>query len=266
VQRRRVPRELKNLLKQHILKILADRYKLPQVYIKVLRTTSIPEAKLYEKLEKTVNKYPKFELGFYPRYFGVDIRFRVQTEDALLLNSFENYYNEVKNIVSKYVYSSRQIELEEKIGELLKERSYTISTAESFTGGLISDLLTNIPGSSSYYIGSTITYSNQSKIEQLGVKEDTLIKDGAVSEDTALEMVRGVQKKFKTTCALSTTGIAGPDGGSDEKPVGLGYIAVRINNKEMVRKFNFGTERALNKLRGAVAAMEMLRRMLLNIE
>ncbi len=260
-----VPREMKYLLTEHVVKYLSDRFELPKVHMKMLRTTSIPEAKLYEKLQDVVNKYPQFELGFYPRYFGVDIRFRVQTEDAKMLQEFEQYCKDVKSIVGKYVYSSRPIELEEKLGELLKERNLTLSTAESFTGGLMGDMITNVPGSSEYYFGGAVTYSNESKMKILQVKESTLKTHGAVSENTALEMVRGIKNVYQSDCAIATTGIAGPGGATKEKPVGLCYIAAALNGKEMVKKFNFGTERRINKLRGAVAGMEMLRRMLLNI-
>jgi len=260
-----VPREMKHLLTEHVIKILTNRLKLPKVHTKMLRTTSIPEAKLYEKLQHVVDKYPQFELGFYPRYFGVDIRFRVQTEDTQVLKEFDNYCKEVKNIVAKYVYSSRPIELEEKLGELLKERSLTLSTAESFTGGLLGDMITNVPGCTEYYLGGAVTYSNESKMQLLAVQQSTLKNYGAVSENTALEMVRGIQDVYQSSCAISTTGIAGPGGATAEKPVGLCYIAARLNDKEMVKKFNFGTERRINKLRGAVAGMEMLRRLLLNI-
>jgi len=260
-----VPREMKHLLTESILKILKSKYDLPKVYTKLLRTTSIPEAKLYEKLEMVVKKYSTFELGFYPRYFGVDIRFRCQTTNNNELTKFENYYNEVKKIAAKYIYSSRPIELEEKLGELLESQHLTISTAESFTGGLTGDMLTNVPGSSKYFIGGTITYSNESKIELLNVRNSTLNKYGAVSEQTALEMVHGVQDLYKSNCAIATTGIAGPGGATPDKPIGQCFIAVRINEQEKVMKFNFGTERRINKLRGAVAGMEMLRRMILDI-
>ncbi len=260
-----VPREMKYLLTESILEILSSKYDLPKIYTKLLRTTSIPEAKLYEKLEAVVKKYSKFELGFYPRYFGVDIRFRHQTKNPDELIDFENYYEKVKKVVAKYIYSSRPIELEEKLGELLKSRQLTLSTAESFTGGLIGDMITNVPGSSEYYTGGAITYSNESKIELLNVHNSTLLEHGAVSEPVALEMVHGVGNLFKSNCAIATTGIAGPGGATPNKPVGLCFIAVRLNKKEVVKNFNFGTERRINKLRGAVAGMEMLRRTLLDI-
>ncbi len=260
-----VPREMKYLLTEHVIKILNASFKLPKVHIKMLRTTSIPEAKLYEKLQGVINKYPHIELGFYPRYFGVDIRFRLQTENPRLITEFDAYYDDVKGVIDKYVYSSRPIELEEKLGELLKERHFSLSVAESFTGGLMSDMITNVPGCSDYYLGGVVTYSNESKMHLLNVSQITLKKYGAVSEKTALEMVTGVQNLYHSVCAIATTGIAGPGGGTEEKPLGLCYIAARLKDQEMVKKFNFGTERRINKLRGAVAGMEMLRRMILNI-
>ena len=145
-------------------------------------------------------------------------------------------------------------------------KSLTLSIAESFTGGLIGDMITNIPGSSDYFLGDTVTYSNESKIRLLGVQSKTLEKFGAVSEETVKEMVRGVQKLFNSNCAIATTGIAGPGGATETKPVGLSYIAARVGEDERVMEFQFGTERLMNKKRGAIAGMELLRRLLLKIE
>ncbi|MCD4691810.1 MAG: CinA family protein [Calditrichales bacterium] len=151
------------------------------------------------------------------------------------------------------------------MGQILNQHKLTLCTAESFTGGLIGDLITNIPGSSNYYMGGLITYSNESKTALLDVQTQTLEKYGAVSEQTALEMVNGAQKRFNTHCAISTTGIAGPAGATETKPVGLCYIAARYKDKESVKEFHFGTDRLINKKRGAAAGLELLRRVILGI-
>ena len=147
--------------------------------------------------------------------------------------------------------------------EMLTSKKLTLAVAESFTGGLVQDWVTDVPGSSAIFLGGIVTYSNESKTTFTDVNPETLGKFGAVSEQTAQEMVRGVQNKFNTDCAIATTGIAGPDGGSKEKPIGLCFVAARYKEKEYVRQFNFGTVRRVNKMRGAMAGLEMLRRLLI---
>ena len=146
----------------------------------------------------------------------------------------------------------------EKIAKLLKEKGYTISTAESCTGGLIGHMLTNVPGSSEYYKGGIISYSNEAKICLLGVRHDTLSKYGAVSEQVAYEMADGIKRKLDTNLAIATTGIAGPGGGSEEKPVGLVYIALANPYSIEVKEFRFEGERLENKENFAKSALNML--------
>ncbi len=146
----------------------------------------------------------------------------------------------------------------EKIAKLLKEKGYTISTAESCTGGLIGHMLTNVPGSSEYYKGGIISYSNEAKICLLGVRHDTLSKYGAVSEQVAYEMADGIKRKLDTNLAIATTGIAGPGGGSEEKPVGLVYIALANPYSIEVKEFRFEGGRLENKENFAKSALNML--------
>jgi PncC family amidohydrolase len=148
--------------------------------------------------------------------------------------------------------------LEVRAAKALIAKGYTISTAESCTGGLISHRLTNIPGSSGYFERGTVVYSNESKIEMLGVPKEVLIESGAVSEQTAKEMAEGVRKLAKTDFGLAVTGIAGPDGGTNEKPVGLVYIALASSNPTIVKKFNFRGDRMEVKEKTSDAALKML--------
>ena len=173
--------------------------------------------------------------------------------------------SEIKPIIQKYIYSEEEKELQEIIGEILRSKNLTLSIAESFTGGLISDWITDIPGSSDHFLGSITSYSNTSKIRELGVLKETLDRFGAVSEQTAKEMSLGVQNIYGSDCAISSTGIAGPGGATDNKPVGLCYICAVYGEKIFVKEFNFGTNRRINKERGAMAALESLRRLLLNL-
>ncbi len=144
------------------------------------------------------------------------------------------------------------------VSQQLKKRNLTIATAESCTGGLISHMLTNISGSSDYFDGGVVSYSNRAKIELVGVKDNMIKKYGAVSEQVALAMAEGIRTKSKVDIGLATTGIAGPTGGTKEKPVGLVYIAISTSNKTEVKKFLFSGSRLQNKESTCNAALSML--------
>lgn len=149
-------------------------------------------------------------------------------------------------------------ELEYIIGESLLKNKLTISTAESCTGGMVAAKLISYPGVSSAYLEGAITYSNEAKVSRLGVKEETLLRYGAVSEETAREMVNGIAKVSGTNIAISTTGIAGPGGGSIDKPVGLVYIGVYLNGETVIRKFNFNGDRDEVRKETTINALNML--------
>ena len=145
-----------------------------------------------------------------------------------------------------------------RVAELLKEKRLKIATAESCTGGMLGNLLTNIPGSSEYFDRGVISYSNRAKMELLGVSEETLRTYGAVSEQTAREMAEGIRRRSKADIGISITGIAGPTGGTREKPVGLVYIGISTDKETIVRRFQFGGERIANKEMACNAALSML--------
>ncbi len=258
-----VPGEMKRMVADHIAPFLKNALKLTKVHTRLLRTTGIPESRLYEKLAPILESYPEVQIAFLPRYIGVDMRFRLISDDQAAISRYEKLISRVQTEAQSYIFTESNEELEQVLNRLLTEGGYTLTVAESFTGGLLSNLLTDIPGSSAYFMKGLITYSNQSKIDLLSVSPKTLEEKGAVSADTALEMVRGAQTHSHCDCAIATTGIAGPGGGSEEKPVGLCYVAARFKEKEMVKEFHFGNDRLVNKKRGAVAGMEMLRRLLL---
>jgi nicotinamide-nucleotide amidase len=153
--------------------------------------------------------------------------------------------------------------MEEKVGELLLQKNQTLSLAESCTGGLISHRITRIAGSSAYYLGGATTYSNDAKVKFLGVKPTTLDKHGAVSEQTALEMSRGVRDKTGASVGVSVTGIAGPSGGSPEKPVGTVWISIAWRNSHEARRFRFHGDRERVILATSQAALNWLRLVLL---
>ena len=156
------------------------------------------------------------------------------------------------------------ISLSSELGELLKERNYMLATAESCTGGNISATITAVPGSSEYYKGSIIAYSNEVKMNLLQVKEQTLIKHGAVSEETVREMVKGAMKSLNTDCAVATSGIAGPSGGTPDKPVGTVWIAAGSRKKIITLKQEKDEGREQNILHATYNALFLLRELLLD--
>jgi nicotinamide-nucleotide amidase len=163
-------------------------------------------------------------------------------------------------ILGSFVYSTQDKSLAEVVGQLLRQRKMTLTTAESCTGGLVGKLMTDVPGSSEYYQGGWVTYSNAMKIRDLGVPRELVEQYGAVSEPVARAMVQGAIQKSGADAAIAITGIAGPDGGTDQKPVGLVYIAVQINKNIEVKEFRFAPfSREMIRQRAALSALNLLR-------
>ncbi len=261
-----VPLEMKMMMEQTILVRLKDRFGVHPIPEHLFRTTGIPESRVYEKIANILDLYPEFRIAFLPKTSGIDIRLKnyiFQPEAEL---RFTNCITKIRSCLEKYIFTETSESLPEVVGRLLTEKKLSLALAESFSGGLVADWITNVPGSSAYFTGSVITYSNKSKIDLLKVSALSLDKFGAVSSEVALEMVRGVQQLFQVDCAISTTGIAGPGGATDTKPLGLCFLAAVYGDEVRVRQFNFGQDRRVNKQRGTAAALELLRRMLLHID
>jgi len=261
-----VPREMQTMMTDEILVYLKKNLDLMPVSTRLLRTTGIPESFLHEKIYPIIKNVKNIETAYLPKEIGVDLRLRIISDREEDIAELDRLTAKLRDKIGKYVFTDQEIEMQEVIGRLLAEKNLTLSAAESFTGGLIQDWLTDISGSSAYFLGGIVSYSNESKMQLLGVKDDTLKAFGAVSRQTALEMVQGVSRKFDSDCAIATTGIAGPTGATDTKPVGLCFIAVKYKDIEIVKQFNFGSIRRTNKKRGAMAGLEILRRLVLGIE
>lgn len=167
--------------------------------------------------------------------------------------------DEIKKVIEKEIYVEETVGIEEVVGKLLIKNNMTISTAESCTGGLLAGRLINYPGISKAYMEGFITYSNESKMNRLGVSKETLDRFGAVSEETAREMAIGVVKAAGTDVGISVTGIAGPGGGTDEKPVGLVYVGLNIRGTVKVRKFNFTGDREKVRKTTVMTVLDWLR-------
>jgi len=200
-----------------------------------------------------------------PKFTGVDIRVIRKGEDISDEEKFQNFQRLLQEKIGEYIYARENRELEEVVGKLLCDKGLTIAVAESLTGGLVQDKITNVSGSSTYFMGGAVAYSNESKMKFLGVKENSLREYGAVSAEVAREMAQGVRECFNTDIGVSTTGIAGPTGATPTKPIGLVYIGLATSKSIFARKFQFGTDRLINKQRAAQAALEMVRRCILGL-
>jgi len=254
-----VPREMKTMMESTVLPWIADQ-SAGGLTVRTIRTTGIMESGLAEKIGDIVDALAdEIKIAFLPQFTGVDIRVSSTDKDAV-----DQKVYEINVQAGKYIYGYDNDQLEEKVGQLLNANNLSISTAESCTGGLVGHRLTNVSGSSDYYLGGIVSYSNSVKENNLGVAIETLNKHGAVSYETAIEMAENVRSKLDSDLGLAITGIAGPRGGTDEKPVGLTYIALANGKDTMVKEFRFLTERILNKNASCQAALNMVRLYLLN--
>ena len=253
-----VPAEMKAMMTDSIIPMIQE-YELNPKCIRTLRTTGIPESALIEKIAPILEKDHACDIGYYPSFFGVDVR--ISHTDSQPVDSLsKDFYKTLK----LSIYAEGKDSIEEVIIQLANSKNSTVSTAESCTGGLIGHRLTEVSGSSDVYKGGFVAYNNESKIDLLGVDKSILKKYGAVSEETAQAMAKNVTNIFASDYGISVTGIAGPSGGTDQKPVGLVYIGFAKNDDVKVKKFHFGTDRKKNKLRTSQAALNWLRLSLLN--
>ena len=253
-----VPSEMKQMMKQTIIPLISDRISVPKI-TKMIRTIGISESTISQKIDLIAHYYQNCKIGYYPSTKGVDLRI-----SGYSMKNVNELISKVKKTISRFVYSENIQTMEEVVVSLLKQKKKTISTAESCTGGLISNRITNISGSSEIFRGSVISYSNQSKIKLLNVSKDVIDKFGAVSKEVASLMSKNALKLFSSDYALSVTGIAGPLGGTKDKPVGLVYIGLSNKLKTEVKKFQFGNDRKKNKIKTSQASLNMLRRTILN--
>ena len=253
-----VHREMKDMMSNTIIPWILDKTK-SKIYVRTLRTTGAMESVLAEKLVDVTDNTGPVTVAFLPQFTGVDIRLTCSKKNSLI-----EIEEKIRDRVDKYIYATGIVNLEETVGDMLVKCGYTISTAESCTGGLLGHRFTNVPGSSTYYLGGVVSYSNDMKMKTLGVQENTLQEFGAVSKQTATEMAQGVRDLFGSDLAIAVTGIAGPGGGTAEKPVGLVYITLVHNDTVWAKEFKFFTDRKLNKQLSSQVALNMVRIHLLN--
>ena len=263
-----VPYEMSAMMESHVIPELNKKIGKLEFTEKrqTLLTTGIPESLLYEKLGDINELLKDARLAFLPSQFGVKIRITVKEKSSELANNkLVEIEQKIRNKVGRYIFSKKDETLEQVVARLMAERGLTLAIAESCTGGYISNLLTNISGSSKYFERGIISYSNASKVEILRVNEDTITEYGAVSLEVSRQMAEGVKSTSATDLGLAVTGIMGPTGAGADKPVGLVYIGLCDDKVCTAKKFNFSDDRLLNKQRTAQAALDMIRRYLLGI-
>ena len=259
-----VPREMKMMMELSVLPDLSKRTDRLCVYTKIFRTIGIPESTLFEKITHRTEIEDFVKIAFLPGRGSVDIRLISEDEDdTSSLEKLAKAEELLRPYIKDYLYVVGETSLEETVAQLLLNCENTIAVAESCTGGLIAHKLTNVSGSSNYFERGVVSYSNQAKMDLLGVPKEILIDHGAVSSQTALAMAEGVRRIAGTDFGLSTTGIAGPTGGTAEKPVGLVYLGFASENETDFDRYIFHTDRLSNKERFANAALNFLRKKIL---
>lgn len=247
-----VPSEMKRMMEETVLPEL-EQLPRDELHVTTIRLTGIMESALYDQVKDLLNDNI-VKVAFLPGFLGVDVRLMSRDKDSLLELSGQ-FFDRLGN----YVYAEDWETLEDAVGRLLIERGLTLATAESCTGGLLGNRITNVAGSSEYYLGGIVSYSDAAKMNLLGVSQETLKEFGAVSEETAQEMALGARRVLQSDVGVSITGIAGPTGGTEDKPVGLVYIAVDVAGDVAVRKFVFSEDRRYNKEVSAQAALNLVR-------
>ena len=263
-----VPYEMKAMMKEQIIPKIKERFKLPKIYHKTVLTQGVGESFLSEMISDWEDSLAavNIKLAYLPAPGMVRLRLSTKGQDEkILIEAVDKKIDELKKIIPEYIYGyeifgEEKESLEQIIGNLLRNKKKTISTAESCTGGYISHLITSIPGSSEYYVGSVISYSYEIKETELGVPQKLLDTEGAVSKAVVEQMAKAIREKYKTDYSISASGIAGPDGGTTEKPVGTVWIAIATPEKVISEKFLFGNNRKRNIEKTANSALNMLRK------
>ena len=259
-----VPDQMRYLMDKVVLPEILRCYKtLPIMRQRVLKLYGLNEPGIAEIFKTLQGKTGNIVFGFYPRFPENHITISLRGQDEpIVTKELDRVEMEVRRLVGSYVFAAGDQNMEEVVGHLLLEKNLSISVAESCTGGLIGHRLTSVPGSSSYFHGGVVVYSNQSKVDLLSVDPKTLETCGAVSERTVEEMARGVKDRIRTDLGLAVTGIAGPDGGTRQKPVGTVHVGLAAGKKIFSKEYRFWGNREQVKLNSSMMALDWVRRYL----
>ena len=255
-----VPKEMKSMFTNYVLPEIEKSLK-NKVVCKSIRTTGVPESILQEKITDIIDSNNgKCDIAFLPhRMLGVDIR--LTSSDNQLV---EDLINEIVPRIKKYVYGYDNDKLEQVIADLLIKNNLTVSTAESCTSGLLASRLTDVPGSSQYFKGGSVCYSNELKINDIGIDKDLIERYGAVSEEVAKSLAKNIAQKNNTDLGIGITGIAGPDGGTEKKPVGLVFVGIFYKNNLYIKKYNLTPDRITNRELTVTLCLNEIRKILRN--
>ncbi len=260
-----VPFEMKAMFEKVVFPKIQSRFNTPAIVHRTILTVGLPESILAAKLEQWEGQLPKeIKLAYLPNAGRVRLRLSARGQnEGQLSESIETEVQKLHAEIGKYIFGEGTQTLEEVVGNHLRDKGATVSTAESCTGGSIAASLTSIAGSSDYFLGGMVAYSNEVKINQLSVEKELIEKYGAVSQEVVEAMATGAKKLFGSDYSIATSGIAGPDGGSREKPVGTIWVAIAGPNGVSSKKFLFGNKRKLNVHLTVNAGLEGLRREIL---
>jgi len=261
-----VPHEMKHIMKEHVLPLLAGRLPGGVIIHKNIMTYGVAEAMLAERLETFENKLPgEIRLAYLPAYGVIKLRLTAAGNDEKKIReSVKDQVEKLYKIIPDVIYGEDEVMLEEVVGKLLNDNNLTVSTAESCTGGKIASLITSVPGSSGWFRGSVVAYDNSIKTGVLGVSNETLRLYGAVSAETAGEMARGARRLMGTDYAVAVTGIAGPTGGTADKPVGTVWMAIDSESGLITEKQIFADNRQINISRSSYGALNLLRKQIVS--
>ena len=261
-----VPLEMQYMVDSFIVPYFQRNRSGQVIFHRTLNTTGISESALAECLGDLHSLLGSAKLAFLPATSGVRLRITVGTNDQdIAEKQSRQVESSIRSKAGKYIYGVDDETLEQVVGSLLRTCGLTLSIAESCTGGLISHRITNVSGSSRYFDRAVVAYNNQTKLDTLGVPGRLIDTYGAVSKEVAEAMASGIRRAEKTHLGISTTGIAGPTGGSPEKPVGLVWIGFSDERETVALKFHFGNDRIQIKERAAQAALELVRKKILNL-
>ncbi len=262
-----VPIEMRQIMTDEVGPYLAGLNAGQVIRIVTLRTAGVGESILSEKIAPGLKPEPGVKLAYLPQFGSVDLRVIARAaEPAEADDRAGKLVRHVEKAVGSHIYGRGDDTLAGVVGQLLRDNDKTLAVAESCTAGQLGMAITEVPGASSYFVGGLLAYDNEVKVSQLGVAEDTLAEHGAVSEACAVAMATGCRRLFETDYSLSITGIAGPDGGTADKPVGTTYIGLASAHATFAKLFRFGNDRTMNRAWAVNAALEMLRREILDIE
>lgn len=260
-----VPYEMKDIMTNQLLPYLNNNFSKEVITYRLVMVYGTFEAKLAEILEPFEKQLPEnITLAYLPTSGIIKLRLTARGEnESVLSRQIEQQIELLQKMIPEFIYGYDGELLEQCIGRLLKVSNKTIAIAESCTGGNITSMITAVPGSSAYLIGSIVAYHNDIKTSELNVLPDIIDDKGAVSREVAISMAEGIRKRFSSDYSVSTTGIAGPDGGTKEKPVGTVWVAVSSESGSIALKFNLGTIREHNIRRASLAALNMLRKQII---